>query len=418
MSKSPAESTQDIKNVTPTQIPLEIEIEVVSEEEMALIDAALATATRCSQLSSSSAISATSCFPSSQLLQRNVRSIQSITLLAKRRLSGIDGPGEPDIEDSGHFAMTQKRNRVAKSFLERFRKNRALSVTDIKSTEWCEKQMEFMLLFGRPIANKAMKVGHARHVKLEGEVITKVKVPVQSFEDRWAIKFINFINGANQLLSEGLTRELPLFGFIEGVWMVGVIDEIQMPVKETDINPMIVDVKTRVLETLPAESQRRNGRLQLMCYKYMWDNLAAGNFPSRQFFDFFSLNPYHVLSEEVRENTAEAGYPAKTLDDIVRYYMNAWNMLPPAHNQLLLRYEFQNDQSLLGEVEFAYDHDWLKSRIQGCLEFWRGEREASYIPDEERWKCKYCRFASVCPAIGKPESSRSPSKTNSDSIQS
>ncbi|KAK3206057.1 hypothetical protein Dsin_020103 [Dipteronia sinensis] len=181
-----------------------------SRSRMALIDAAFATATRCSQLSSSSAISATSSFPSSQLLQRSGRSIQSITLLAKRRLSGIGGPGEPDIEDSGHFAMTQKRNRVAKSFLERFRKKKALSVTDMRGTEWCEKQMEFKLRFGRQKASKAMKVGHARHVELEEEVSTTVKVLVKSFEDRWAIKFINFINGANQLLSEGLTRELPL----------------------------------------------------------------------------------------------------------------------------------------------------------------------------------------------------------------
>lgn len=42
--------------------------------------------------------------------------------------------------------------------------------------------------------------------------------------------------------------------------MVGVIDEIRMPVKETHRNPILVDTKTRVKETLPAESQRRNGR--------------------------------------------------------------------------------------------------------------------------------------------------------------
>ncbi|KAL5832966.1 hypothetical protein ACOSQ3_016640 [Xanthoceras sorbifolium] len=425
MSESPAESTHDdIKSVTPPDIP----IEIVSDEEMALIDAALATATRCSLSSSaaSSAISAIFCSPSrssstcfpSQLLPRNARSIHSITLLAKRRLLPGGGGETADIEDSGHFAETQKRNRVAKSFLELFRKKRGLSVTDITGTEWCEKQMEFTLRFGRPRVNKAMKVGRARHVKREEEVTKNVKVRVQSVEDRWAIKFINFINGANQLLSEGLTRELPLYGFIEGVWMVGVIDEIQMPVKETDRNPIIVDIKTRVLETLPAASQRRNGRLQLMCYKYMWDNLAAGNFPSRQFFDFFSLNPYYILSDEVRETMAKSGCPAKTLDDIVRSYMITWNMLPPVHNQLLLRYEFQKDQSLLGEVEFAYDHDWLKSQIQGCLEFWKGEREASYIPDEERWKCKFCQFAPLSPTNVKTESSRSPSKSNSDNTPS
>ena len=46
----------------------------------------------------------------------------------------------------------------------------------------------------------------------------------------------------------------------EGIWMVGVIDEIRMPATETDRNPMLVDTKTRVRDTLPAEPQRRNGR--------------------------------------------------------------------------------------------------------------------------------------------------------------
>lgn len=48
-----------------------------------------------------------------------------------------------------------------------------------------------------------------------------------------------------------------------------------------------------------------------MCYKYLWDNLVAGDFPSKQFFDCFSLNPYYILSEEIRENTAKAGIPSK-----------------------------------------------------------------------------------------------------------
>ncbi len=52
-------------------------------------------------------------------------------------------------------------------------------------------------------------------------------------------------------------------------------------------------------------------RLQLMCYKYLWDKLVSDSFPSKQFFDFFSLDPYYLLSEEIRENTAKAGFPVK-----------------------------------------------------------------------------------------------------------
>ena len=49
-------------------------------------------------------------------------------------------------------------------------------------------------------------------------------------------------------------------GFAEGIWMVGVIDEIRMPLAENDSNPILIDTKTRTRNTLPAEPQRRNGR--------------------------------------------------------------------------------------------------------------------------------------------------------------
>ncbi|KAM6594032.1 hypothetical protein CsatA_001735 [Cannabis sativa] len=159
-----------------------------------------------------------------------------------------------------------------------------------------------------------MKKGIARHAKLEEEVVKKVKVTVKSVEDRWALKFLNFIIGVNQLLFEGLTRELPLVSFVEGVWIVRVIDEIRMPITETDKHPLLVDTKTRVRPTLPSEPQRRNGRFQLMCYKRMWDSLVSDNFPTKKFFDFYNLNPYNNLSEEIVDRTRNVGFPAQVKD--------------------------------------------------------------------------------------------------------
>ncbi|KAM1041329.1 hypothetical protein ACFX13_031264 [Malus domestica] len=95
---------------------------------------------------------------------------------------------------------------------------------------------------------------------------------------------------------------------------------------------------------------------------------------------------------------ANSRFPVETLDDIVRYYRNICSMLPSTHDQLLLRYELQKDHSLLGKDEFAYDSDWVKNQIQGCLEFWLGEREARYTPKDEGWKCRFCQYSSVCPA--------------------
>lgn len=42
------------------------------------------------------------------------------------------------------------------------------------------------------------------------QVVEKVKVEIKTMEDNWALKLINCIVGANQLLFDGLTRELPL----------------------------------------------------------------------------------------------------------------------------------------------------------------------------------------------------------------
>ncbi|KAI9077064.1 hypothetical protein K1719_040886 [Acacia pycnantha] len=392
----------------------EIPIEIISDEEMAIIEAALAYA----RSFTFSAVPATRSATLPLQLHKNARSpVQSIMVLSNRSLSKCS---QSDIEDSGNMMNTQKRRRVAESYLHRFRKKRGLTVTDITSTEWCQKQMEFTLLYGAQKATGAMKAGIARHNKLEEEVIKRVAVKIESREDFWALKFINFINGVNQLQFEGVTRELPIIGFAEGVWMVGAIDEIRLPQRLDNRNPMLIDTKTRSRDTLPSEPQRRNGRLQLMCYKYMWDDLVACKFSSKQFFDSFGLNPQHTLSEDLQVGSEDSGFSALTLDDVVRQYKIPRTMMGAAHDQLLLRYESQKDHSVLGEDRFAYDFKWLKDQIQASLKFWLGEEEASYVPEDERWKCKFCQFASMCPVytdIEQPASDDSNIKESQDACR-
>lgn len=115
MTESPTRSPPS-STTTATKVPQEI----ISEEEMALIDSAFA--------------SAAAQFP------RNQRSIQSITRLSKRTLLDSMATGSsPDIEDLGRVGWSdssplKKRNRGLDSFLHRFRRKRGLSVTDITAT--------------------------------------------------------------------------------------------------------------------------------------------------------------------------------------------------------------------------------------------------------------------------------------------
>ena len=77
--------------------------------------------------------------------------------------------------------------------------------------------------------------------------------------------------------------------------------------------PTLVETKTRSQDNLPSEPQQRNGKLQLMCYKYLWDNLVANPFPIQQFLKLFSLNPNYVLSQQIQETALQAGIPAQVI---------------------------------------------------------------------------------------------------------
>ncbi|MQM16815.1 hypothetical protein Taro_049772, partial [Colocasia esculenta] len=182
-----------------------IPLEIVSEEEMALIDAAMASA-RCLLQASSSHSSRVGVTAFSALssavppLRRCPRSLLSTVPVIRSQ----KGSSSQDIEDSG------VNTTPSKSPLQLFRSRRALTVTDLMTTEWCEKQMEFILLHGKPKRTKAMRAGSDRHAELEKEVVQKVEICIKTMEDSWAVKFLNFVFGTHQLLFEGLTRELPV----------------------------------------------------------------------------------------------------------------------------------------------------------------------------------------------------------------
>ncbi|KAL1296018.1 hypothetical protein HN51_056800 [Arachis hypogaea] len=348
------------------------------------------------------------------------KSIDSVSAKAKRSL--FTSP-EPDIEDYGHF-FASKKKKVADTLLEKYRNKRGLFVTDVSKTEWCQKQMEFSLFFDDEECNnnnsddkecfsfvyegtgknnnhyQAMKAGIDRHVELRNEVLKPVRVEVKSREDCMAVKLVNFINGVNQLLFEGLTRELPIvsFAFEQGIWMVGRIDEVRM--HSTDHKAILVETKTRISDTVPSESQKRNGRIQLMCYKYLLDNLVSNPFPLREFYHYFDLEPQRALCEDLKKACCCSGFNAVTLNEVVLCYQTACKMMPRAHDdELVLRYESQRDKSVvLDEDKFAYNCGWLKGEISKCLQFWLQQREASFVAVEDQWKCAYCRFSSLCPA--------------------
>jgi exonuclease V len=198
-----------------------------------------------------------------------------------------------------------------------------LSVTDLVSPAWCELQYWYALkIRGKPKQTKAMQEGSVVHKELENQVYTTVRVETPTKEDGWGLRIWNVIQGLRTLQEIGYTRELEIWGTVDGLVVNGIIDEVsftcpdpeleaqfenrQMPIKDelpadqTTISDFfkaslntsitdavgskkralakkvyICDIKTRLNRTLPTGAAFRPTKMQLMMYHHLLSKLVS-----------------------------------------------------------------------------------------------------------------------------------------------
>jgi len=210
-----------------------------------------------------------------------------------------------------------------RSPLARFRTQpkKALSVTDLVSPAWCELQYWYTLtLHGRKKRTPAMKQGSAVHRVLEDQVHTTVHVDLETKEDAWGLRIWNVIQGLRTLRDDGLTRELEIWGTVDGLVVNGVVDELSYICPDTEMEESLqkpaphnepppdqatiseffkaaggtslaeatkskrrartkkvylCDVKTRGVRSLPSSAAFRPTKMQLMLYHRLLAALAT-----------------------------------------------------------------------------------------------------------------------------------------------
>ena len=235
-----------------------------------------------------------------------------------------------------------------RSPLERFRTKpkKALSVTDLISPSWCELQYWFTLTkHGKKRRTVAMKRGSAVHKVLEDQVHTTVAVDIVSKEDAWGLRVWNVIQGLKTLRHTGITRELEIWGVIDGLVINGVIDELSYVCPEPELEEAeekltiaksmpaadqmtitdflssstpegsgtgmldklrshekiskiyIGDVKTRDSKSLPKAASFRPTSMQLMLYHRILSDLATNKLSADMVFDRYELRADELFSD-------------------------------------------------------------------------------------------------------------------------
>lgn len=352
--------------------------------------------------------------------------------------------------------------RDTRSPLARFRTypRKPFSVSDFTSGgAWCELQYYYTLTrlpFGKKTRTAGMKAGSKVHKKLEDEVHTTVKVDIVSKEDIFGLKVWNVIQGLRTLRDTGLTREMEVWGMVEGQLVTGIIDSLSYSCPDAEFEEEILeeeilsgegpgearrpkktvylaDVKTRGSRQPPrSKAMLRPTKIQLFLYHRLLSDMIAGRLdffkvlrrldidPDKPFSDDF-IAQVGALHDEIfydADSDASQGSEGST-PDLVKY-RSIREVLALLKEELHLTFEedaelgklvsvdyrYREDGSIIGTNTFPVDDEALGLQLASDMEWWRGERAARGVDIEESFKCGWCEFAGVCEWRGRMEGER------------
>lgn len=283
------------------------------------------------------------------------------------------------------------------------------------------------------------------HRKLEEQVHTIVPVKVHTKEDGWGLRIWNVIQGLRTLRASGMTRELEVWGVVDGQVVNGIIDHLSytcpdseleaelmakedkksktksQPLSQQAVNHFfqgrsneinhpssafakkiyLTDVKTRTKATLPTGAALRPPMMQLMLYHSLFVGLASNNVSADVIFRRYNLDSAASFTDSFVSEVSALDFnfvENSNIDD-----ENAAASLGSVgeivgelaqHNNLTLMWqlmvqEFQRtvpDPSCVGKVlcaEFVHAREQV---VLGSKCFAFDEEELQqYVADEMQW---------------------------------
>lgn len=167
--------------------------------------------------------------------------------------SQAQSPNPP--EPRSPSSKRRRRSRIPPSSVTAFIESKGyFSVTELVGPTWCEYSYQYGILglSFLPVAERPKEIllpsgnvikpnetlavrkeqiqvqGREIHKKLEEEIHpVQVYVETKTREDDWALRLLRLVVGLRSLIGAGCVRELPIFGWIEGHLVMGIIDEIE-----------------------------------------------------------------------------------------------------------------------------------------------------------------------------------------------
>jgi len=248
--------------------------------------------------------------------------------------------------------------------------------------------MEYNYKYGRKITAQ-IKEGRAIHEELESEINVPIILQPRNYPDALYRDLYRSYMALLSLHENGRTREISIYGSINGYTVVGKIDELQF--KDGDIT--MLEDKTKQSDTIPSESQSLTHKVQIMVYKKMADDIISGSYGFQNF-----EKAYHTdgmaLSDEFKRQL-DALKVEKNLQEVSKMaqkFFDAFASVGKIGISLNIRYINQFSGKELKLYKFDYRKEEMDGITKYILKYWNGERDSMPVPENEQWKCNYCVF--------------------------
>jgi exonuclease V len=271
-----------------------------------------------------------------------------------------------------------------------------LSVTHISQQFWCERQVELSLEFPREDTAETL-AGKDIHKAYLLELVTEAAVETLTDADAAYVLLLNVRNGLEQLMSEGITRELYVFGRAAGFPIAGIVDELSLK----DGQVILLDHKTRMKPTLPPPPSVKPTEVQVMLYRRLLGDLRNGDYSYEDYTADAGIDDMAIISDELKLQLESAGMAVEdvSVGRLGRDVFGLFRELPPLSDFLIVRYIHQATGDHIGDKAVLYDPRFLAHKLSHAGQFWEGQRKAVRAGFREKWKCNYCEYKeSLCMA--------------------
>jgi exonuclease V len=222
------------------------------------------------------------------------------------------------------------------------------------------------------------------------ELAREAVVETETRDDVVFVLMLNVWNGLEQLITEGMTRELYVFGRAAGFPVAGIVDELSINGGQV----VLLDHKTRLRPTLPPPPSVKPTEVQVMLYRKLLEDLREGRYSYEDFAMDAGLDKPGTISPGLKEQLEAAGAVIEdvSVERLARDVFDAFRGLPPISDFLIVRYIHQATGDHIGDKAILYDTKYLADKLSHAGKFWDGQRKAIRAGFREKWKCNYCEY--------------------------